>query len=50
MNASFVEIDVRNSMSETKLGLKQCTVGIKYLVKAQTQAHWGWGERKDRQS
>lgn len=50
MNASFVKIDVRNSMNVTKLGLKQCTVGIKYLVKAQTQAHLWGGGRKDMQS
>lgn len=50
MNASFVKIDVRNSMNVTKLGLKQCTVGIKYLMKAQTQAHLWGGGRKDMQS
>lgn len=32
-NASSVKINVRNSMNVTKLGLKEYTVGIEYLVK-----------------
>lgn len=45
MNASSVKIDVRNSMNVTKLGLKHRTVGIKFLVKAQAQAHL-WEEEE----
>lgn len=33
MNANSVRINVRNAMNVTRLGLKEYTVGIKYLVK-----------------
>lgn len=49
MNANSVKINVRNSTNVTKLGLKEYTVGIKYLVKAFNKAHI-FGKREKRQA